>query len=179
MVFPSQTNIYTQDEDSPLMSPLSLHFPRQSDPIRLWKQRVQRRSENLHSSCPAFIWWWHRMSRVPLRTCLRHIPYVNQNSAYQLLPIGTRSYPFYKMARDIHSVLEDNQPAINLTTAPQVTRRSRHKEHYIRWLYKSKQICPKFIGTNDMLADGLTKSLAPSKFLWFQNQLFGHEGPHS
>lgn len=25
-------------------------------------------------------------------------------SAYQLLPIGTRSYPFYRMARDIHSV---------------------------------------------------------------------------
>jgi hypothetical protein len=25
-------------------------------------------------------------------------------AAYQLLPIGTRSYPFYKMARDIHSV---------------------------------------------------------------------------
>ena len=25
-------------------------------------------------------------------------------STYQLLPIGTRSYPFYKMARDIHSI---------------------------------------------------------------------------
>ena len=53
-------------------------------------------------------------------------------------------------------ILEDNQPAINLTTAPQITRKSRHialKEHYIRWLYQSKQISPKFIGTNDMLAD--------------------------
>lgn len=71
-------------------------------------------------------------------------------------------------------ILEDNQPAINLTVAPQVTRKSRHialKEHYIRWLYNSKQIIPTYIGTNDMIADGLTKSLPPSKFLWFRKQL--------
>jgi hypothetical protein len=72
-------------------------------------------------------------------------------------------------------ILEDNQPAINLTTAPEITRKSRHialKEHYIRWLFKSKQIAPQFVGTNDMLADGLTKSLAPSKFLCFRKELF-------
>ena len=72
-------------------------------------------------------------------------------------------------------ILEDNQPAINLTTAPQITRKSRHialKEHYVRWLYTTKQILPSFVGTNDMVADGLTKTLAPSKFLWFRQQLF-------
>lgn len=72
-------------------------------------------------------------------------------------------------------ILEDNKPAINLTVAPQITRKSRHialKEHYIRWLYKTKQIIPSFVGTNDMIADGLTKSLAPSKFLWFRKHLF-------
>ena len=72
-------------------------------------------------------------------------------------------------------ILEDNQPAINLTIAPEITRKSRHialKEHYVRWLFKSKQIAPQFVGTNDMLADGLTKSLSPSKFLWFRKELF-------
>ena len=71
-------------------------------------------------------------------------------------------------------ILEDNQPAINLTTSPQVTRRSRHialKSHYVRWLFQTKQIIPQHIGTHDMIADGLTKSLSPSKFLWFRSQL--------
>ena len=42
----------------------------------------------------------------------------------------------------------DNQPAINLTTAHQVTRKSRHivlKSHYVRWLYLTKQIAPMHI----------------------------------
>ena len=71
-------------------------------------------------------------------------------------------------------ILEDNQPAINLTTANQVTRKSRHialKSHYVRWLYLTKQIVPQHISTHDMIADGLTKSLSPSKFLWFRSQL--------
>lgn len=71
-------------------------------------------------------------------------------------------------------ILEDNQPAINLTTANQITRKSRHialKSHYVRWLYKTKQIIPQHIGTHDMIADGLTKSLSPSKFLWFRDKL--------
>ena len=72
------------------------------------------------------------------------------------------------------TILEDNQPAINLTTASQVTRRSRHialKSHYVRYLYKTKQIAPKHIGTHDMIADGLTKTLSPSQFLWFRSKL--------
>ena len=71
-------------------------------------------------------------------------------------------------------ILEDNQPAINLTTSNQVTRKSRHialKSHYVRWLYLTKQIAPLHISTHDMIADGLTKSLSPSKFLWFRSQL--------
>ena len=42
-------------------------------------------------------------------------------------------------------ILEDNQPAINLTTAHQITRKSRHialKSRYIRWLYKTKETVP-------------------------------------
>ena len=77
-------------------------------------------------------------------------------------------------------ILEDNQPAINLTTAHQITRKSRHialKSHYIRWLYKAKQIVPQHIGTHDMIADGLTKSLTPSKFLWFRSKLLNT--PHT
>ena len=72
------------------------------------------------------------------------------------------------------TILEDNQPAINLTTTPQITRRSRHialKSHYVRWLFQTKQIIPQHTGTHDMIADGLTKSLSPSKFLWFCSQL--------
>ena len=72
------------------------------------------------------------------------------------------------------TILEDNQPAINLTTTPQITRRSRHialKSHYVRWLFQTKQIIPRHIGTHDMIADGLTKSLSPSKFLWFRSHL--------
>ena len=71
-------------------------------------------------------------------------------------------------------ILEDNQPAINLTTSHQVTRKSRHialKSHYIRWLYSTKQILPQHINTHDMIADGLNKSLSPSKFLWLRSQL--------
>jgi hypothetical protein len=72
------------------------------------------------------------------------------------------------------TILEDNQPAINLTTANQITRKSRHialKSHYVRWLFKTNQIAPRHISTHDMIADGLTKTLSPSKFLWFRSQL--------
>ena len=72
------------------------------------------------------------------------------------------------------TILEDNQPAINLTTTPQITHRSRHialKSHYVRWLFQTKQIITRHIGTHDMIADGLTKSLRPSKFLWFRSHL--------
>ena len=71
-------------------------------------------------------------------------------------------------------ILEDNQPAINLTIAHQITRKSQHialKSRYIRWLYKTKEIVPQHISTHDMIGDGLTKSLTPSKFLWFRSKL--------
>ena len=78
------------------------------------------------------------------------------------------------------TILEDNQPATNLTTATQVTRRSQHialRSHYVRYLYKTNQIVPKHIGTHDMIADGLTKTLSPSKFLWFRSKLLNT--PHA
>ena len=79
--------------------------------------------------------------------CAQHVQYFRQFAA----DIG---FP----QRHPTVILEDNQPAINLTIAPQVTGKSRHialKEHYIRFLYTSQQITPQYVGTNDMIADGL------------------------
>ena len=100
---------------------------------------------------------------LTLRRCAQHVQYFRHFAADIWFPQQNPTV-----------ILEDNQPAINLTVAPQVTRKSRHialKEHYILFLYKSQQITPKYVGTNDMIADGLTKSLAPTKFLWFRTQL--------
>ena len=80
-------------------------------------------------------------------------------------------------------ILEDNMLAINLTTVPQVTWKSRHiaiRHHYLRWLYQSRKILPTHQGTNDIIPDGLTKSLTPTKFLWFRSQLLNlpkHNSP--
>lgn len=71
-------------------------------------------------------------------------------------------------------IAEDNQPAINLTIAPQITRKSRHialKHHYLRWLFQQKVVVPHHVGTHDIIPDGMTKSLSPSSFLWFRSQL--------
>ncbi len=72
-------------------------------------------------------------------------------------------------------MLEDNNSAIKLTTAPIIPAKSRHidiKHHHVRWAYQTKQILPKHQGTNDIVPDALTKHVGPSRFLYFRHQVF-------
>ena len=71
-------------------------------------------------------------------------------------------------------ILEDNKSAIKLTTAPAVTRKSRHifiKHHYIRWLYQNHHITLLHQGTHDIVPDGLTKYTPPSAFPFFRARI--------
>lgn len=72
-------------------------------------------------------------------------------------------------------MLEDNNSAIKLTTAPIIPTKSRHialKHHHIRWAFQTKQIVPKHQGTNDIIPDAMTKHVGPSRFLFFRHQVF-------
>ena len=69
----------------------------------------------------------------------------------------------------------DSQTAINLTTAPAISRLSRHiaqHHHFLRWLYQTRVIMPVHIGTHDITANGMTKTLGPSEFIYFRHHLF-------
>ena len=99
---------------------------------------------------------------------------------------GTFYRQFAKRSR-LSSNTTNNNPRRQSTrnkfnSAPQITRKSRHiaiRHHYLRWLYQTKQISPKHQGTNDLIPDGLTKSLPPTKFLWFRSQLLNiPQAPH-
>ena len=76
-------------------------------------------------------------------------------------------------------IRQDNNSAINLTVAPQLTRSSRFiniRHHYIRSLYKAKLIRPVYTNTNSLGAiDMHTKSTSVSKdnqFLYNRSVLF-------
>jgi hypothetical protein len=76
-------------------------------------------------------------------------------------------------------MLQDNNSAINLTKAPFVTRHSRYvalRHHYVRSLFRDKQIVPVYTNTNDMgPVDMHTKSSGPpniNKFLYDRSLLF-------
>ena len=61
----------------------------------------------------------------------------------------------------------DNQGSISLVKNRQVSERSKHIDvayHYVRDLQRNGKINVSYIGTNDMIADGLTKPLAHTKF---------------
>jgi hypothetical protein len=71
-------------------------------------------------------------------------------------------------------VLEDNQSAINLAIAPQITRKSKHihvRHHHIRDLVAQNIISIKHLPTAEMTADLLTKPLGPTKFNFFCHRL--------
>jgi hypothetical protein len=73
------------------------------------------------------------------------------------------------------TMLEDNNSAIKLTTAPLIPAKSRHidlKHHHVRWAYQTKQIIPKHQGSVDIVPDVLTKHAGPSRFLYSRQQLF-------
>jgi hypothetical protein len=77
-------------------------------------------------------------------------------------------------------IYEDNKLAIKLTTAPAVTRKSRHifiKHHYIRWLHKHRHITLEHQGTHDIITDGLTKYTPPSAFPYFRARILNQYHP--
>ena len=72
------------------------------------------------------------------------------------------------------TVFEDNNSAINLAKAPQISRKSRHihtRHHYIREQVKSGTIKIVHLPTTHMTADILTKPLGPKKFSPFRDAL--------
>jgi hypothetical protein len=75
---------------------------------------------------------------------------------------------------------QDNQPAITLAQAPAIPARSRHiaqRHHFIRWLYSTGQISLHHQGTNDIAPDGMTKSVAPNRFLYLRSLWFNSDRP--
>jgi hypothetical protein len=68
-------------------------------------------------------------------------------------------------------IFVDNKSAINLTLAPEVTRKSRH--HYIRDLVPRHLVLPTHKGTHDLLPDVTTKHHGPVSFLYFRSKLMG------
>ena len=70
----------------------------------------------------------------------------------------------------------DSDTSISLTSAPAVSRNSRHIEQYahlLRHLYKTNEIDPRHLGTHEIIPHGLTKTLGPTDCIYHQHQLFG------
>jgi hypothetical protein len=71
-------------------------------------------------------------------------------------------------------IYADNQGAIKLTTNSIFQKRTKHiavKYHYTSNLIQQKEITLQFKLTNEMIADGLTKSLGSIKFQKFVTAL--------
>ncbi|KAD3337683.1 hypothetical protein E3N88_33203 [Mikania micrantha] len=68
----------------------------------------------------------------------------------------------------------DNKSAINLSRNPIMHSRSKHielKHHFIRDLVKQNVIQLEFCGTNEQLADMLTKAFSKEKFVQFRSSV--------
>jgi hypothetical protein len=68
----------------------------------------------------------------------------------------------------------DNQAALSLVQDAHTHDRSKHIDvayHYVRDLHKKQRIKVSFVGTRDMVADGMTKPLPGSQFERFVGQL--------
>lgn len=68
----------------------------------------------------------------------------------------------------------DNRGAIDLIKTEAIKRRSRHIEiryHLIRDWVKKDELSPKYVPTEDNVADGLTKPLAKDPFRTFRTRL--------
>ncbi len=95
--------------------------------------------------------------------CSRNIPYFRQLAA----ELGfAQSSP-----TKLHM---DSQTAIDLSTAPSISRLSRHiaqKHHFLRWLCQTHAVIPVHVGTNDINVNGMTKTLGPTDFVYFRHHL--------
>ena len=71
-------------------------------------------------------------------------------------------------------VYSDNNAAISIATNDRTEERSKHidvKFHYTRELVRANQIKVEHCGTDNMLADYLTKFVTKKKFLWCRDQV--------
>jgi len=78
------------------------------------------------------------------------------------------------------TIWEDNMSAINLAIAPAISRKSRHifvRHHFIRDLIKQQVVQLKYLNTNSMPADLLTKPLGPTKFVPLRDKLLNITPP--
>ena len=93
-----------------------------------------------------------------------------------------------QIAEDLHmrslgpdTVFEDNHAAVALAYNPRHKRRTKHIDvrwHFIRQHIKRGDFVVPFVGTNDMVADILTKNLVKAKFMKLRPQLMGYK-PHT
>ena len=68
----------------------------------------------------------------------------------------------------------DNQGAIALAKNPHLTERSKHIDisyHYVRDLQEKKRVDIRYVPTDEMAADGLSKPLPPAQFKNFMKQI--------
>ena len=68
----------------------------------------------------------------------------------------------------------DNQGAIALAKNPHLTERSKHIDisyHYVRDLQEKNRVDLKYVPTNEMVADGLSKPLLTTLFNSFMKQI--------
>ena len=70
----------------------------------------------------------------------------------------------------------DSTTAMALTTAPAISRNSRHiaqYAHLLRHLYQTGEMVPAYLGTHEIIPNGLTKTLGPTDYIYHEHQLFG------
>ena len=106
----------------------------------------------------------HDSEYMALSRCCREIVYYRQFAAELGYPQGQPT-----------EVSTDSQTSINLTTAHAIPSKSRHisqHHHFTRDLSQKRTITPLKVSTHDLPADGLTKTLGPTAFLYFRSQLF-------
>lgn len=71
-------------------------------------------------------------------------------------------------------IMGDNQACLSLVRDPHTHDRAKHIDvayHFVRELSKKKRISVEFLGTADMIADGLTKPKSGPVFQKFVQQL--------
>ena len=104
---------------------------------------------------------------------------------FALTEVGKKIAHFRQLLADLGfpqkgptTIFEDNQTAIDLSYAPQITRRSRHihvRHHYIRDLVKQNMVRIEHLPTSEMTADLLTKPLPRKQIQCFRDRLLNKQ----